>query len=1499
MMRFFAVFCMFSMLIGIQAEVLWQDDFSSQIPGKPVRAPWGIYGKRSMAPTAILHKGKTAVRLRDTDKTAEVGLTRNFQSGKAKFVRFTVDMEDLSGKETSDALLQIRTLPSEKFKQWSLQSGQFTVELPAGDTHGRIYLYSHAAPTPDVVIKSVKLEGSVTAFPMPKVDPRKVPGALTDMKRDLCIQTALVKNGKPAAVIAVPACYRDLAQQVSKAVKAKTGVALPIVPDTDFARMRDLKQNLILFGNRDDNAAIARLYGFHYTLLDACYPGPAGNELRSAHNIFGDKHNVIFAGSSSEAGTRAAVKKLLDVIAGTPAGKDFQLGYLMDITLDPAKKVPAVSDNAKIWEGSRGYGERGTFAWNQLSKNLALFYTTGDVKFAREFLRLAFPTPEVSAEILRRDDEAFWDVKRPLESPYHYRALQMILYWDLVEEHPVFDGIREKVTAGLYQQNAAKARNRTGTFGLQRPAAQAGNRHAAWEALSTWGIARYFYKHYQTKDGEDGMRTAEFELGCARKYMALEAGSLFWFNTFMEPVINYMILSGAEEMQGAQSMKDYCHSLMALSTGVEDWDTNSTAFNMYSKLAWLTDDEAPMMLLRHSVPDHQEFRLGQSWYPRKAYKNNFFRDSQGKVFRPAFSGENMRCYQPRPADSKFEDLAQYLSYRNGTTSLLLDTKYEQGRNPFHNFAIIRLNLGGMPVLAGHYNTLQIFCNGISSGRPGFFTDFRKGYGKLDQIVTVDGTVPDTNDHDWNRVLVTRQDRWTLAVDTVTPRVDMAQSVVNAKFQFRTGNVSKILPNGDLAVSRGGSSARDEDGYFMVQDRDLLGMIHHSQRYYSAFLNCPGVNPLNTGESFTIDFNLKKAGPAEVILTLRGASGPLRGHVDLALDGKTVVKNFLHASVQDLQMQPVNLGTHNLAAGKHTITVTAASFPRGSGVITIQSLAVHRPGKPVPLQQDYAVISCGRPALPEEEAVTTSASGKGNAVTYDFIQPGKKGQDFKLISLIRRGQAAATASAAQVGAETALLLPEPALLIMRDEGFVLNSKELFFGYRVNMPEFSGVNGIATFEYDKVSGKRTVRLADGTVRTEKVKLTCPVVPEEKIRQMLAAKSLPAKGSVPAAEDLKKVWEVEGPGFPGAVCRFTRDGKNWLVASHGKVVRLYTVDGRMLWEKNAGAATGAICYWPAQDLIIAGSGNEKITAWDFAGNERWTATAQMSKELVDSVKFYWFKKALPGVTMLHVGKLGGKEWLFAGGTGTVEVYDAQGKLDSRHWGDWGYTSEAIDLPGEIRFVRHQGANPNIRAARYANGKIVVINRGMDSEKSGGSMGRFGFSMVGRWGIYAGKLAPGRDMQTVETLNGVHNRLIIRDLNGKIRYEADLGPGFVAAASIYGQDALTRRNVRGMILQGPDQDGNCRIVLAFNRKFVAAFDPELKVQWMTPLPDQPVRLLAVDKDRTAVSCANGWVFLLDNKGRIIARRQVDGLPAEMLSADGRLFVFSGKGVVTALDLK
>ena len=72
-----------------------------------------------------------------------------------------------------------------------------------------------------------------------------------------------------------------------------------------------------------------------------------------------------------------------------------------------------------------------------------------------------------------------------------------------------------------------------------------------------------------------------------------------------------------------------------------------------------------------------------------------------------------------------------------------------------------------------------------------------------------------------------------------------------------------------------------------------------------------------------------------------------------------------------------------------------------------------------------------------------------------------------------------------------------------------------------------------------------------------------------------------------------------------------------------------------------------------------------------------------------------------------------------------------------------------------------------------------------------------------------------------------------------------------------------------------------------------------MTPLPDQPVRLLSVDGNRTVVSCADGHVLLLDRELKILAARKFDGIPAEMASDGKTLLVFSGEGLVTALALE
>ena len=134
------------------------------------------------------------------------------------------------------------------------------------------------------------------------VDPRTLFGKLKITSRDLCINTALVTDGKPAVTIVGD---RKLARILADAIKTKTGVTISVT-DKDPG-----KGNVITIGNRDRNDFVCSLYNWHYTLLDAKYPGKGGYEVRSLHNPFGNKRNFILCGGSDAAGDKAAVEKTL------------------------------------------------------------------------------------------------------------------------------------------------------------------------------------------------------------------------------------------------------------------------------------------------------------------------------------------------------------------------------------------------------------------------------------------------------------------------------------------------------------------------------------------------------------------------------------------------------------------------------------------------------------------------------------------------------------------------------------------------------------------------------------------------------------------------------------------------------------------------------------------------------------------------------------------------------------------------------------------------------------------------------------------------------------------------------------------------------------------------------------------------------------------------------------------------------------------------------------
>ncbi len=240
--------------------------------------------------------------------------------------------------------------------------------------------------------------------------------------KNMCADTMLVRDGQPNAAVVAPADkrYEKLADAIVEAVKKATGATLPILRDTDvqlpFAR------NLVILGNRSTNTLIEQLYDLYYTYLDLKYPGAGGYAMHSLHNPFANGHNAILVGSSDDPGMTKAVDEFLAAAAGSARQGNLSLGWTLRVKLGAALTVPpsANAPSCLAWESDGAPADY--FGWNSISRNMALYYMTGEEKFLREFLRLAFPDKKTIEELWQVDGERIENKEHPLAGSYHYCA---------------------------------------------------------------------------------------------------------------------------------------------------------------------------------------------------------------------------------------------------------------------------------------------------------------------------------------------------------------------------------------------------------------------------------------------------------------------------------------------------------------------------------------------------------------------------------------------------------------------------------------------------------------------------------------------------------------------------------------------------------------------------------------------------------------------------------------------------------------------------------------------------------------------------------------------------------------------------------------------------------------------------------------------------------------------------------------------------------------------
>jgi outer membrane protein assembly factor BamB len=771
---------------------------------------WSLYGGKGTNQHIKLieldENARKVILIDDGDANSEIGLMQTRPVKPGLTYEASVETRAFETASAHGAYLQLRFLPSQKYVQTSL-AGDSTktfekvsvkATAPPDTKSARIYLYTHRSPTPKVLLRNVVLISGVD--PPPPPPPAPVPPVYSRLK-DLHLTTELVSHGKPNITIIEPASgiYGKQAKAIQEHIAKITGIRVPITTDDSSITTVPFNGHVIVLGNRSTNKTIGKLYNRYYSLLDLRYPGQGGYVVRTLHNPFGNGKNVIFVGGSDFEGVSAAAGKLIAQLGKINVSSEntLSIGWLAEIKLGKGIGIPRDLREFETWEASEGYGSTGYFGWNSISKRMAMYYMTGDPFHAREFIRLAFPDEKARREIAKIDGERIENKNAPLSGPYHYNAHMMILFWDLIEESPVFsDAGRLRVTNAFSRQ--LNHRKGEGIYGRTKPPSGVGSRHGQWSAISLFCLGRYFQKDYPNPIWQHCVESAKLHFKPLHKHawVSGESDNLFWYNTGIAPVLTYLLLTGDRKPVESGVLETLLRGQEMLISGRRpDWALRSASVGYLHKAAYLMQDGRYVYYRRRTGVDVNAFRLGQSFWPEKHLEPQPPEYLVGKW--------SINCL-PEPmwrAQNSGLELGESFLFGSFRTApdasgdfILIDGFNGASRNPYHTFAILELRLDGRTLLKGYRNQLITRADGLVETH--IPMDAALKYHKvLGKTATVAAEVAKASYCNWRRTLAQREQRYALVVDDLTFRTDSDN--LEIQIQWETERTPKTFGDGHV------------------------------------------------------------------------------------------------------------------------------------------------------------------------------------------------------------------------------------------------------------------------------------------------------------------------------------------------------------------------------------------------------------------------------------------------------------------------------------------------------------------------------------------------------------------------------------------------------------------------------------------------------------------------------------------------------------------------------
>ncbi len=383
------------------------------------------------------------------------------------------------------------------------------------------------------------------------------------------------------------------------------------------------------------------------------------------------------------------------------------------------------------------------------------------------------------------------------------------------------------------------------------------------------------------------------------------------------------------------------------------------------------------------------------------------------------------------------------------------------------------------------------------------------------------------------------------------------------------------------------------------------------------------------------------------------------------------------------------------------------------------------------------------------------------------------------------------------------------------------------------------------------------------------------------------------IPAADArVALACQVGGP-VADMDCLDWPDGTR-LAVSAGNTIHLLKSDGTPVRNLETDGPIRVLHWWDEPELLLAGCVDEKVVAFNSAGERQWTFTSEMDPAVYEAAKTYWFKSAPghEGIHGLHTGAFdGGNSRCFVGSACTLEILDKAGGLVKRTPVFWGPGRKFLlvdDQKGVRNLLVSLWPNGNDSLSIVDSRSLAVAGQGYDAVPAGHSYVG-GWSAQNRTGLFHDDFDGDGKPELATAINGTWNRVTVYSREGRPLHNAQFGPG---------PDSSPRSRMRDMDIADLNGDGKKEILVGLAEGLVVCLSHECTKVWSTRLPSPPLSLRCVAPGNTkapriVVGCEDGTVTALDSGGTPARIGQVTGRPTHMEV----LATTSGPVVVLATD--